>query len=326
MLIGPVLNDIHALGLAKGKTVIATAFYTAGPLRQLQITSGKAIFAVRLDRNDLTQWIDGSIDPAALARTARKLVDQGTSVEISVSKIAHAKFYVGNDAALIGSANLTTRGLAGLGNEAMCHIPLSAGTKTSIQAGLSRYLKSLQPITLNELEEFVAQNTADVLSERRKRKIRDTENRPPKVEHSDRPVRIGTYESFLAWLGSTNTDAAREILERAKGKNNLSGHIYRNFFGLRQYLIHAPANLKRFTKESEDEYKLSKDTATEEDLKDFVQNHAFDEDKFSLDTWKTYLPQECGGRAEKHGGTIGNLNRMLPLVAKHLAKKLRSSK
>jgi hypothetical protein len=326
MLIGPVLNDIHALNLTRGKPVIATAFYTAGPLQQLKITSKKVVFAVRLDRDDLSDWISGSIDPAALAQKARHLTDQGTQVELAIGKFAHAKFYVGSEAALIGSANLTTRGLAGLGHEAMSHFSLKSPAQASVRAGISRYMAGLQRIKLDELESFVAENLEIVCAKRKKQNYPNLESRPPKIVQSDRPDRLGTYNEFLNWLKNVNSEAAIEILARANGKNNLSGHIYRNFFGLRQYLLYAPDTQRRFAKESEDDYRLSKDPDTESEIRGFVLNHASDEDNFSLETWKTYLPQECGGRAEKHGGTIGNLNRMLPLVAKQLAQKLRRSR
>jgi len=208
----------------------------------------------------------------------------------------------------------------------MSYISLNSPAQASIKAGISRYMAGLQHIKLDELESFVADNLESVCAERKKYNHPNLESRPPKIFQSDRPDRLGTYQDFLGWLKRVNSEAAIEILARANGKNNLSGHIYRNFFGLRQYLLYAPDTQRRFAKESEDDYKLSKDPATESEMKGFVLNHAFDEDNFSLETWKTYLPQECGGRAEKHGGTIGNLNRMLPLVAKQLSQKLRRSR
>jgi len=122
----------------------------------------------------------------------------------------------------------------------------------------------------------------------------------------------------LEWLARQKSAAAAEILARAKGKGNLQGHIHRNFYGLRQYLMARPEEMERFANEDSSFYRLSGDAATEKRLKDFVTHQASNEHDFSLDIWKTYLPEECGGRAGKHGGTIGNLNRMLPLVAKYL--------
>ena len=84
-----------------------------------------------------------------------------------------------------------------------------------------------------------------------------------------------------------------------------------------------PEGYLRFRRENPDSYKLSQDSDTEAQIASFVEQIAQDEADFSLDTWKTYLPEECGGRAGKHGGTIGNLNRMLPLVARYIEESTR---
>jgi hypothetical protein len=84
-----------------------------------------------------------------------------------------------------------------------------------------------------------------------------------------------------------------------------------------------PETLQSFRRTDPDSYKLSKDPAMEDMLKSFVHDFAVDEASFVLERWRTYLPIECGGRAGRHGGTIGNLNYMLPLVAAYLAHTLK---
>lgn len=87
---------------------------------------------------------------------------------------------------------------------------------------------------------------------------------------------------------------------------------------MRQLFLADPDARDRFEVESPDLYKLSRDPQMESRIARFVKENAVDETDFRLDVWKTYLPVECGGRAGKHGSTIGNLNRMLPLVARYL--------
>ena len=70
--------------------------------------------------------------------------------------------------------------------------------------------------------------------------------------------------------------------------------------------------------QSVESYNLARGSIEEARLKQFVDHHAADEPGFSLNTWRGYLPIECGGRAANRGGTIGNLHPMLPLVAKYL--------
>lgn len=69
---------------------------------------------------------------------------------------------------------------------------------------------------------------------------------------------------------------------------------------------------------SPDTYRLLRDSAEAKSLNGFVNNNSADEPGFLLSTWKGYLPKELGGRAINYGGTIGNLHRMLPLIARYL--------
>jgi len=324
MLVGPILNDIEGAGMSGNHSILATAYYTAGPLGQLRMNARRVTLAVRLDFADLADWISGGIDPPALLQAASSWVQHGSEVRLYIGKNAHAKFYMGEHSALIGSSNLTSRGLSGLGDEVMWRVPMHGEERKSFDRGVRRYLGGMELISLLDLERFVDQN-ASVVEKKKKNKLQSEESRPKRILESQRPLRLGSYSNFLDWLTKQQTPAAREILERANGKNNLSGHIYRNYYGIRQYLIYSPQSQNRFKTTSEDSYKLSWDTATEGDIAYFVKKYATDEDDFSLERWKTYLPAECGGRAGKHGGTIGNLNKMLPLVAKYLTSRLNRS-
>lgn len=324
MLVGPILNDIEGAGMSGDHSILATAYYTAGPLGQLRISAKKVTLAVRLNFADLTDWISGGIDPPALLQAASCWSEAGSEVKIYIGKNAHAKFYMGEHSILIGSANLTTRGLSGLGDEVMWCVPMCGEDRKSFESGVRRYLGGMELIRLTDLERFVDKN-ASLVEKKKKNKLQSEENRPRRILEAQRPLRLGSYSNFLDWLTKQQTAAAREILARANGKNNLSGHIYRNYYGIRQYLIYSPQRLDRFRSASEDNYKLSLDATTEGDIARFVKKYATDEADFSLETWKTYLPAECGGRAGKHGGTIGNLNKMLPLVAKYLTGRLKRS-
>lgn len=326
MLVGPILKDVEDLGLSGNEALIATAYYTAGPLKKLRIDAQRVTLVVRLDKEDLKDWVYGSIDPVALCDAIKGLTSRGIDVSLYAGKFAHAKMYVGEDHALIGSANLTTRGFSGVGNESLWRLDLQSVQGRSFVRGFRRYIQGMTALPLHELEGFVDKNRSSVAKARRSIRHRSFEARPAKITEGQRPLRLGSYLEFQKWLGTRSTDAAKEILARANGKGNLSGHIYRNYYGIRQYLIHSPEKQGEFRKMSEDSYKLSSDPETEHDISEFVKSYATDEDNFILDTWKTYLPTECGGRAANHGGTIGNMNRMLPLVAKYLSRSLGTSK
>ena len=263
----------------------------------------------RLDLDNPREWIEGMVAPDALLARLKLLESQGTKIRLFVDRSAHAKVYLGNRGAIIGSSNLTLQGFGG-GWEIIQYTREARDLKR-LHESLQMYKGLLTPLSLEELESYVSKHWRSV--RRRQKRYKETLPTPSK-----RPARLGDYDDFLAWLEEQRSPAAREILERARGKGNLQGHIHRNFYGLRQFLLAYPEGYLRFRRENPDSYKLSQDSDTEAQMAFFVEQIAQDEADFSLDIWKTYLPKECGGKAGKHGGTIGNLNRMLPLVARYI--------
>lgn len=203
----------------------------------------------------------------------------------------------------------------------MVHASRDREDVVNVRAGLEIYARTMEQLTLDQLEKYIATHAEFVLEFKRKHKR--YQRRDKIATPAARPPRLGDYSNFLEWMKRQPGEAAQEIHSRAQGKGNLQGHINRNFFGLRQFLLAYPESLERFRRENADTYRLSADATTERALATFVRKHAADEAQFSLDVWKTYLPRECGGRAARHGGTIGNLNRMLPLVARYLVIRTR---
>ena len=319
-VVGPVLDDLHALGFGGRDVFIASAFYSAAPLSSLSISARQIHLMVRLDLRSIEDWVAGRIAPYALLNFVKRYTARGTNVRLMAGKSAHAKVYIGQQGFLIGSANLTSRGLAGIGHEVLWKETSSSAVK-SMREGLEEYATHLKLVDLEELEEYIRKNAATVARRAKKERCPEIDESRVPPSAGDRPTRLGNYADFKDWLDDQPEPAAKEILARAEGKGNLSGHIYRAFYGLRQFLIARPAELRAFRAKDPDSYKLSADKDIERELRQFVLDEANDEHDFLLDRWKTYLPVECGGRAGKHGGTIGNLNRMLPLVARYLVRR-----
>lgn len=320
-IVGPVLQDVQRLGLDGREVVIASAYYTSAPLKNLSITARKIRLLLRLDLDSIDDWVSGSIDPVALLQFAQRHEARGARVELFVGPAAHAKVYVGSSGFLGGSANLTTRGFSGTGHEIVWR-ETSPNAIRDMRNRLQEYAGNLKQIEIPELADYVARNEKTLIKRRRNRKL-STQKESRIIRVDGRPNRLGSYDDFKNWLQDQPEPAANEISERADGKGNLSGHIYRGFYGLRQFLLSRPTILNSFKQENPDNYKLSRDRDTESELSEFVLNEASDEENFLLERWRTYLPVERGGRAANHGGTIGNLNRMLPLVARYLEDRLR---
>lgn len=314
VIVGPILRDLAGLGWDGEHAVLATAFYSRRALQSLAVASKELQVLCRLDPDEPREWARGMIAPDALLERLRFFEKEGTAVELRIHRSAHAKVYLGEYGVMIGSANLTLQGFGGA-----WEMVQTSSTQVDIRkmrTELKAYARTLEAFTLDDLEAYVAKYRSLVLQYARRR--RGGRHREQVPAPTARPPRLGHYNDFLIWVKRQRRQAAREIHARASGKGNLQGHINRNFFGLRQFLLAYPEHIERFSTENPDAYKLSKDPMMERDLKNFVEKHATDEDSFSLNIWMTYLPRECGGRAAKHGGTIGNLNRMLPLIARYL--------
>jgi hypothetical protein len=320
---GPTLPILRAVGLDRASVHVITAFYSAGALRWLQneLTAAEVILGVRLNLHNPTEWLSGYTDAEALLNFIQALGARGIPVALFSSPGAHAKMYVGDQAAILGSANLTLRGF-GAGPEIVT--VAGQGDVPAARTVASDYLQRLRNTPLTDLESYVEKHADAAREARRQRRARGAadEDTLPRVRVQGPRHAAGDYQTFLNWLGRVRSAAAAETLARAQGKGQLSGHIHRNFYGLRQYLIAQPDEMDRFSTKDPDAYKLSSDPQTERRIANFVRQGATDEQNFVLDIWKTYLPEECGGRAGKHGGTIGNLNRMLPLVAKFLKPRV----
>jgi hypothetical protein len=318
-IVGPVLPHLHSIGLGGAKLTLATAYFTGRVLDSLETNAASVSVLCRLDRNTSDDWAAGYIDPPALLRFAEEQERRGAKVQVLVSPTAHAKVFLGERAALIGSANLTLRGFGG-GQEIVYRM-VDTGTRKQMAKALAIYAKDFEEMKLADLAAYIRSFRAAVA---RRPRLRTPEDRLPRFCRSRHP-HLGGYGDFLSWLAKRTTFGAREILSRAYGKHNLSGHIDRNFHGVRQFLLAFPEELSRLAS-LEETYSLSRDLPAKQRLEQFVVHHAADESGFSVDTWRTYLPDSCGGKATSGGATIGNLNYMLPLVAKYLVAKIASKR
>lgn len=309
-ILGPVLSDVSKLCGGR-HFVLASAFYSAARLSATTITTRSADLLIRLDLERPDEWITRAVAPDALL----DLVDRHSNVDIRMycGPHAHAKVYLGDDAFLVGSANYTVRGLSGAANEILWY-ESSAAAVRRMQKVLTQYRKTLSPLSYKALKEYV-ERYRDLVKKQQTRAGRSPEDSLPK--NTFRPKRTGSYELFLGWL-ATQPGAAAEILARAQGKGNLSGHIRMNFYGIRQFLLAHPSYGHALRQTDPESYKIANDLKLQEDLTDFVLNEAADEGGLVVNTWRTYLPESSGGKPKSGGGTQGNLNRMLPLMARYL--------
>lgn len=323
-ILGPVVADLDIIGINADYLAIASAFYSKQRLDALHISATHLDLFVRLDTSDVSEWVGGSIAPDALLNFVRRLRHRSIMVNLFVSPTAHAKVYLGANGFLVGSANLTVRGFGGLANEILWYERDRTATR-AMKSVLKRYQAGMHRLEPDELAHFVELNHEKVKnaqtklrSARRSREL--AEDRLPR--HAARPARLGDFSDFVTWLDTHRGDAYRLIARRARGEGQLSGHIKRNFFGLRQFFIAHPSNMRYALRQDANSYTLRQDELMRGTLRAFVLREAVDEDALSVSTWRTYLPQSVGGKPKTGGGTSGNLKRMIPIVAQYLTKRL----
>ena len=309
---GPVMPNLLEIGLDSHRVLVATGFYSG---ERLDWLAGhlQCDELVLLTRVTVEAWAGRSIDPPGLLRFAERVEASGVALELRTHRNAHAKFYAAERGVLVGSANLTMPGFGGDAKEVM--LLTSPGRNAS--RIFERYRKDLSFMSSDELGDFVRGNKVKV-AELRKR-LRAT--RPPRLSQdriSAATSPAGEYSDFLRWCSRLKSAGAVEIAARGRGKGNLQGHIDRNFHGIRQFFLARPDEMERLRGVRPETYRLFADDGMDRRLAEFVRKHAVNEPGFVLEIWRTYLPKECGGRAGKRGGTIGNLNRMLPLIARYL--------
>lgn len=318
-IVGPLIADL--IGIEGGDVTLATAFYTGGALNALNIKAGQLRLFMRLDTLSVADWASGSLDPVALRNFIRRHQQTCDDVSLYVNPTAHAKIYCGEGGYLIGSANLSTRALSGSAAEILW-FENDDYRRNAIDGAIKEYARKFKKLSLDQLDDYIAKNKtkAKELAKKIPRKARFDEDRLP--ADISRPLRLGDYESFLNWLLKQKSPAAQEVLKRANGKSNLSGHIRQAFFGIRQFFLSNPEALSQFTKISPDGYSFSRDTVTAAALGNFIARHARVEGPFSPSKWQTYLPVSAGGNQDSGGATVGNLNRMFPLLARYLSLRI----
>jgi hypothetical protein len=320
-ILGPVMADLDKVGLDKGQLIVATAFYSRPRLEELAPQAERIDLLVRLDLSTPLEWIAGGVAPDALLDFAKKEAARGAVVRIFCGATAHAKVYLGAKGFFVGSANLTVRGFGGLANEVLWYEDHPPAMRIMRQT-LGAYRQGLSHLAIDELEHYVQTYSATVkaaIRSRRHAKNPEAEL-PPGLR--DRASRLGDYPDFIGWLEGRRDPASDVIRRRARGEGQLSGHIRRNFFGLRQFLVAHPSIMRLMATKDPAQYRLYRDSATQERLHSFVMQEAADEADLSVSTWRTYLPESSGGKPKTGGGTSGNLNRMLPLIAEYLVGRV----
>jgi len=313
----PVRPDPETLNIIVGegsRVTIFSPFYTA---------AGLLLFKHLLDKNDsikevdfncrLTKydWIQGSIDPESLLKIVKSSAGR-IKFNIAHEDTLHAKAYFCEKKGLIGSANLTLRGF-GNGLEFLLLISDSVlkSTKEWLEKHVSPYLEK---ITLSDLEHFIEKNKTEVYEKRRR--IKRALNK--KIKRKIASLPYPSIDDFIDYCAKLNRAAPKEIVLRSMGKDQLSGHIKNLYYASQQFFDKYQKLIKQLSKASPDDFRLQNAPFKRTWIK-FIQSSLLRNILsvgFLAQSTLNYLPSVVGGKQTTGGAGIGNLNRILPLVAK----------
>jgi HKD family nuclease len=298
---------------------IYTPFYTAAGLLLLEDFIGrdhckikKLNFSCRITK---AAWIQNSIDPISL----RKFIDKFSNcleINIAHNDTLHAKGYFAENNGLIGSANLTSQGF-GDGLEFLYSISGSILTKT--KSWFNGKIKPLlHPITPAELNSFIGKNINAVIQLQKKyRKLLRQSHK-----HRGNKAPISSIDVFMDYCAKLQGAVPNEVVLRYLGKFQLSGHIRNFYYASQQFLSKYPGLISPIRKEPMDEFHLQNSPYIEL-WKKFINSpflKDIEEERYSAKSTAIYLPTNLGGKQISGGAGSGNINRVLPLVARFLCE------
>jgi HKD family nuclease len=312
----PMRPDPKTLNIIVGKgshVTIFSPFYTA---------AGLLLFKHLLDRNNsikevnfncrLTKhdWIQGSIDPESLLEIV-KISAGRIKFNIAHRDTLHAKAYFCEKNGLIGSANLTSQGF-GSGLEFLLLVSDSVlkSTKEWFKKHVSPYLKK---ITLGELEYFIEKNKTEVYKKRRI--INRVLNK--KIKRKTLFLPYAPVDDFIDYCAKLDGAASKEVVLRFMGKDHLSGHIKNFYYASQQFFDKYQKLTKKMSQVLPDNFRLQNAPFKITWIK-FIQGSQLKDIVpvgFLAQSTLNYLPSALGGKQTTGGAGIGNLNRILPLVA-----------
>jgi HKD family nuclease len=299
---GVSLNIYSPFYTASGLLLLSNIIKDSGSLKQVN-------FNCRLRKAD---WIQGSIDPIALVRLTKTFSGK-IRFSFSCDDSLHAKAYYCEKKGLIGSANLTSQGF---GNRLEFLLLISGTILGTTKKWFSKHIHPyLKRFSQKELAQFIRRNEAEVKKEKEKlKKLKAARSKQRGVKTTYSPI-----DEFMDYCAGLPGPAAKEVVLRYMGKDQLSGHIRNFYYASQQFLSKYIGLTTRIARKSAQTFRLQEMPFKDQwisfihssDLKNIPDAN------YSAQSTIRYLPESLGGKQTTGGAGIGNLNRVLPLVAKY---------
>ena len=306
ILCGP--EWIHLYPIATGKApILVSAFYSGAMLTRLsdaKPSDAKLLVRLPTPSGPIPRILPN--DPRTLLTFAKR----NPSVRLFVHPKIHAKVYVSDKIAMVGSANLSMAGFGGSYEASL--LTKDAATVAQLRISAQDFVDASQPADIKYLERLIHSIAAG------KAVVQPT----PDASASS-AVAFATqagnppFESFVAWLASQKSDVAQGVYDRCKGKNNLSGHAYSAYHGLCVIFRGDPTWARSLAGK---DWQSAKVSAATERIRDFVEQNPQLIRNRRKGYWETsYLPPNLGGPKDRSGGAgIGLIKAMMVVLPQYL--------
>lgn len=291
-----VLNEI----ISGPKIEVASPFFSSASLSLISARRTRSMaFITRLP----TQYIMPSAfienDPTPLAELFNQMNDR---LSVYALPALHAKLYIKDKVAWVGSANLTRNGFSG-----KPEIVIRFKDSENYWAGVfSDYRSIATPVRktdLAKLLKWIDLGLTKVWSQ-------NITAEEPSGETVNTPL---TFEDFVEWLAEPSQPhpSIREhTLDRVNGKNFMSGHVPPAFHGAMAFLRLNAEHRNRL--ESVDETSIPSGILSE--FATFVEEHGDEYRGPKGGYWRNYLSTNLGGVQSSGGAGDTVVKKCLVLI------------
>ena len=269
---------------------VASPFYSSASLNLIAKHGIKRmVFITRLP----TQYIMPSAfienDPTPLAELFGEMNNQ---LKLYALPSLHAKLYMKDNVAWVGSANLTMNGFSGK-PEIVIRFKDNEDYWSQVFSDYRSLATPVSKADLAKLQKWIDLGLTKVRSQ-------DNTAERPSGETAYAPL---TFEDFVEWLAEPcqpHPSIRKHILDRVKGKNFMSGHVPPAFHGAMAFLRLNSEHRNRLERVSD----ISIPSDIIVDFAAFVERHGDEYRGSKGGYWRKYLSAKLGGA--QHSGGAGD--------------------
>lgn len=229
----------------------------------------------------------------------------GNQLKVYALPTVHAKLFLNEESAWVGSANFTRNGFS-----KKQEILLRCDETAAWNAVFKKYRSDAKRVTTAEIDKLVRWHDLGLSKTRQKA--------PDDGSSPDQAVQAAaSFEDFVEWLSKAagpKSTLRKHVYERVKGKNYMSGHVYPAFNGVLAFLRKHPAYRSKLLTLDDSQIPAS----ILSDLKTFVEAHGDEYRGPQGGYWRRYLSVALGGTQISGGAGNTVVKKCLVLLPNYM--------